>query len=84
MSDLYASALTWEQSTVRKKSQFPQKKCHFLGTYIKGISPDQYGVHAHCKRTNIVKIPSPLCDVRETHSCLKKFSRSRVFIGEAT
>jgi hypothetical protein len=34
-----------------------------LFEYIKGISPDQYSVHAHCKRTNIVKI-SP-------HSCQK-------------
>jgi hypothetical protein len=40
--------------------------------YIKGISPDQYGVHAHCNHTNIGKIPPMLCDVREPHSCQKK------------
>jgi hypothetical protein len=37
--------------------------------YIKGISPDrpdQYDVHAHCKRTKIVKIPPPLCGVKKS------------------
>jgi hypothetical protein len=61
------SALTWEQYTVRKKIHI--KISHF--GYIKGISPDQYGVHAHYKRTNIVKISPPLFDFRETQSCQK-------------